>query len=119
MLLNQPFAAEQKDLLLLLGYLYLRTGKPEQSAILFDVLHALDPADAHAAQSLACACLRSGRAEEAVQVLGSLVEQGNDAPLTHLLRGQALAQTGRLAEAARAMRIYTQAHMRPPTATAL
>ncbi len=100
---------EQRDLLRILGYSYHHNGRWEQAAILFSALNALDPDDAFAAKSLACAYVRAGKAEQALPLLDRLVEQGDASAVTHLLRGQALEALGRLAEAARAMKFYVAA----------
>ena len=97
---------EQKDLLCILGYLYQQHGRSSHAAILFAALHALDPEDTFVARSLAHAFIGSGQPEDALAILDALLDRGDTAALTHVLRSQALVQCGRLPEAARAMRFY-------------
>lgn len=100
------FAPEQLDLLRVLGYHHLQNGNPARAAQIFDALQTLHPDDASVSLSLACALLRSKQLEQAMQVLDSIPGTQANSALAWLLRGQALTQTGRMAEAARAMRLF-------------
>lgn len=100
---------EQVDLLRMLAYSYERNGLPARAAVLWSALHALWPSDAMFAKSLAFAQLRSGKPEQSLALLDALLDTGDTSALTHLLRSQALVQTGRLAEASRSMRFYVAA----------
>lgn len=99
----------QRDLLRMLGYSYQRHGRTAQAAVVFGALHALEPDDAFVAQSLAHAHLTCGKPKPALDLLDRLLDRGDTSALTHLLRGQALGQLGRLPEAARSMRFYIAA----------
>jgi regulator of sirC expression with transglutaminase-like and TPR domain len=98
-----------RDMLKLLGYIYLQNGKTEKAAILFAAVHAVDPLDQSAAESLAYAYLRSGAADKALRVVDHFGEQFPVSALSHLLRSQALGATGHKAEAARSMRKFVLA----------
>lgn len=100
------FPPEQLDLLRVLGYHHLQNGNPARAALIFEALQALHPDDANVSLSLACALLRSEQLEQAMQVLEAIPGSHADSALAWLLRGQALTQTGRMAEAARAMRLF-------------
>lgn len=100
------FAPEQLDLLRVLGYHHLQNDNPARAALIFDALQALRPDDASVSLSLACALLRSEQLEQAIQVLESISGRQANSALAWLLRGQTLTQTGRMAEAARAMRLF-------------
>ena len=100
------FSDAQRDLLRVLGYLQLQHGHSGKAATIFDALSATLPADPLLALSHACALLRSGRAAEALAVLEQPTFNGEHLTLAWLLRGQALSRLGRVAEAARAMRMF-------------
>jgi predicted Zn-dependent protease len=106
---QSSLGSEYQDLLRILGYVYLQHGRPERAAILYHALYALSSDDPQVAQSLACAYIRSGKPQDALPILDHLVERGEPSALTYLLRGQALASMGRMAEAARAMRFFVEA----------
>jgi len=107
------------DLMRLLGYVYLQHGQPSRAAVMFDALHALDPADPLAARSLALARLRCGQPDAALAPLQGLLDQGDNHAATHVLRAQALLATGQVTASALAMRAYVAARTAPaaPTAT--
>lgn len=103
------FTDEQRDLLRVLGYLQLQHGNPGKAAAIFDALLATAPSDPRLALSHACALLRSGQSAEALKALDTSGDQsfaGELLTLAWLLRGQALSRLGRVAEAARAMRMF-------------
>ncbi len=100
------FLPRQLDLLNLLGYHHLQHGNPERALVIFDAIHSLRPEDSKVILSLACAQLRCNQPEAAISVLASLPQKNQDDALAWLFRGQALMQTGRVAEGARAMRLF-------------
>lgn len=107
--ITQVFTNEQRDLLHVLGYLQLLHGSPGKAAAIFDALSATLPSDPLLALSHACALQRSGQSAEALAALDTSDAQhfvGEHLTLAWLLRGQALSQLGRVAEAARAMRMF-------------
>ena len=112
-------STRQADVLRVIGFLQLQFGDPSDAAVLFDALHSLVPSDRNIALSLALARLRSGDPLSALEVLDEAMptrlsgeQTASDlrrdvlSPCHHLLRGQALASLGRMAEAARAMRLF-------------
>ena len=100
------FNDAQRDMLRVLGYLQLQHGHARKAATIFDALSASMPADPLLALSHACALLRSGQAAEALAALEPPLFHGEQLTLAWLLRGQALSRLGRVAEAARAMRMF-------------
>ncbi len=100
------FSDTQRELLHVLGYLQLEHGDAGKSATIFDVLCEISPFDPLMALSHACGLLRSGQAAAALASLDRLNFTGEDLTLAWLLRGQALSRLGRVAEAARAMRMF-------------
>ncbi len=100
------FPLQQLDLLRVLGYHHLQNGSSIRAAQIFEALQALHPEDASICLSLACSLLRSGQPDQAMLVLESIPGPQKDSALAWLLRGQALTRNGRLAEAARAMRLF-------------
>ena len=105
-LANEKAFDSQLELLNVLGYQYLQNGQPNRAFLIFDAIQAIDPTNSHYAFAAACACIRSGNAKQALQILDSLTKDQNEVALAWLLRGQALAKLGRMAEAARAMRFF-------------
>jgi len=100
------FPPEQLDLLRVLGYHHLQNGSSVRAAQIFEALQSLHPEDASISLSLACALLRSGQPDQAMLVLDTVPGSQADSALAWLLRGQALTKNGRMAEAARAMRLF-------------
>lgn len=105
-IITDEFPSEQLDLLRVLGYHHLQNGSSVRAAQIFEALQALHPEDASISLSLACALLRSGQPDQALLVLESIPRPHADSALAWLLRGQALTKNGRMAEAARAMRLF-------------
>jgi hypothetical protein len=112
-------SVRQADVLRVIGFLQLQYGDPSDAVVLFDALRALYPSDRNLPLSLALAYLRSGDPLSALEILDGAMPMtltGQEdvaaprhvalAPCHHLLRGQALAGLGRMAEAARAMRLF-------------
>jgi Flp pilus assembly protein TadD len=104
--LSANFDQTHCELLHLLGYQYLQHGSPGKAAMIFEIIIAVDPFNAKALQALACAHLRDQQAERALAVLDQIPEKHRSDALTWLLKGQAFTKLGRLAEAARAMRMF-------------
>lgn len=117
--LSMELPARHSDVLRVIGFLQLQYGNPSDAIVVFDVLRAAFPSDRKIAMSLALAWLRKGEPQSALDVLDDIQSPppADSFPLAaflpdaldpcfHLLRGQALAGLGRLAEAARAMRLF-------------
>ena len=100
------FSDVQRDLLRILGYLQLQHGHAGKAATIFDALSATLPTDPLLALSHACALLRSGQPADALATLEQPIFTNEHLTLAWLLRGQALSRLGRVAEAARAMRMF-------------
>jgi predicted Zn-dependent protease len=96
----------QLELLNVLGYQYLQNGKPQRAFLIFEALQALQPHNSHYAFAAACACIRCNDGNQALLILDSLSKSQHDTAIAWLLRGQALAQLGRMAESARSMRLF-------------
>ena len=109
------FPSEQLDLLRVLGYHHLQNGSSIRAAQIFEALQTLSPDDASVYLSLACALLRSEKPDQALVVLESITGSHADSALAWLLRGQALTRNGRMAEAARAMRLFIQRRAKEKT----
>lgn len=105
---SDDFSRDQYDLLHILGFHHLQHGNPTRAAMIFETILATNPSDAKAAQALACAHLRGEQAELALSVLEKLPSENAGDALTWLLKGQAFNKAGRIAEAARAMRMFIQ-----------
>lgn len=99
---------DQSNLLHLLGYHHLQHGNPSQAALIFESALSFDPLNIKIVQGLACAYLRDGHPEQALALLEKLSNEQKTNALTWLLKGQAFARTGRVAEAAGAMRMFIQ-----------
>lgn len=99
---------DQSNLLHLLGYHHLQHGNASQAALIFESALSFDPLNVKIVQGLACAYLRSGHPEQALSLLEKLPNEHKANALTWLLKGQAFTRTGRVAEAAGAMRMFIQ-----------
>ena len=106
--------ASQRELLELLGFVFLRNARPEKAETLYAALAALEPRNPRHALSLACAQVRCGKPEAALAGLDRMLERGEISAPVHLLRGQALARLQRLPEAERALRAYIAAREAEP-----
>ena len=100
------FLPRQLDLLNLLGYQHLQHGNADRAVVIFDAMHALSPGNTKVILSLAYASLQAGEADKALKVIDDLSSADADHALAWLIKGKALLQTGRVAESARAMRLY-------------
>lgn len=100
---------DQRDLLALLGYFYLRNARPERAEAVYAALAALESTEPQHRLGLACAQVRTGKAEAALAGLDRLLEMGHVVPMAHLLRAQALVALDRHAEARRAMNAFVAA----------
>lgn len=89
------------DVMRLLAHVFLLHNRPDQALVMLRALCVLAPDDLRAMRSLALAAIRAGHAGEADRVLDKLRDSGDPSPVVHLLQGQALAATGRHAEAER------------------
>lgn len=113
--------SQQADVLKIIAFLQLQHGDPSGAIVLFDALRVLFPSEHRITLSLAFAFLRAGDPQGALDVLDDAspslsvdqphlhdIRQESLEPCHHLLRGQALAGLGRMAEAARSMRLFTR-----------
>ena len=100
------FSHVQQDLLRVLGYLQLQHGDAGKAATIFDVLSTISPSDSQLALSHACSLLRARQPAAALAALDQRAFSGEHLTLAWLLRGQALSRLGRVAESARAMRMF-------------
>ena len=105
---NTGLEQDQADLLYLLAYHHLQHGNPSQAALIFESAFSFDPVNAKVMQGLACAYLREGQPERALSMLEKIPQRHRGDALTWLLKGQAFTRTGRVAEAAGAMRMFIQ-----------
>jgi Flp pilus assembly protein TadD len=80
-------------------------------------LSVLAPDDRRVMRSLALAAIRTGQAGEATRTLDKLRDSGDPSAVLHLLQGQALAATGRHAEAERAFSQFAAARAAQQTPT--
>jgi Flp pilus assembly protein TadD len=99
---------DQSNLLHLLGYHHLQHGNASHAALIFESALSFDPLNEKIVQGLACAYLRDGLPEQALSLLEKLTHEHKANALTWLLKGQAFTKTGRVAEAAGAMRMFIQ-----------
>jgi Flp pilus assembly protein TadD len=99
---------DQSNLLHLLGYHHLQHGNASHAALIFESALSFDPLNEKIVQGLACAYLRDGLPEQALSLLEKLTNERKANALTWLLKGQAFTKTGRVAEAAGAMRMFIQ-----------
>jgi Flp pilus assembly protein TadD len=99
---------DQSNLLHLLGYHHLQHGNASQAALIFESALSLDPLNVKIVHGLACAYLRDGHPDQALLLLEKLPNEHRANALTWLLKGQAFTRTGRVAEAAGAMRMFIQ-----------
>ena len=99
---------DQSNLLHLLGYHHLQHGNASHAALIFESILSFDPFNAKIVRGLACAYLRDGHPEQALSLLEKLPNEHRTNALTWLLKGQAFTRTGRVAEAAGAMRMFIQ-----------
>ena len=100
---------EYRDLLSVLGYVYLQNGHAERAVILFNALHALDPEQSSIVNSLAWTSIHCGKAEEALILLDHRLQHSPTSPITHLLRSKAMIALGRSAEGAHSMQLFVRA----------
>lgn len=99
---------DQAHFLHLLGYHHLQHGNASHAALIFESALTFDPLNEKIVQGLACAYLRDGLPEQALSLLDKLPNENKANALTWLLKGQAFKKTGRVAEAAGAMRMFIQ-----------
>ncbi len=99
---------DQSNLLHILGYHHLQHGNTLQAALIFESALSFDPLNVKIVHGLAYAYLRNGQPERALSLLEKLPNEPKTNALTWLLKGQAFTRTGRVAEAAGAMRMFIQ-----------
>ena len=105
---------DQRELLELLGFVFLQNARPEKAESIFAALVALETRQASHSLRLALAQVRGGKHEAALARLDRLLESGEISAAVHLLRGQALVRLGRGPEAERALRAYVAARAAEP-----
>jgi len=105
---------DQRELLELLGFVFLQNARPEKAEAVFAALAALEPRNTRQSLRLALAQVRGGKHEAALTRLDRLLEAGDISAAVHLLRGQSLARLGRGPEAERALRAYVAARAAEP-----
>ena len=105
---------DQRQLLELLGFIFLENARNEKAETVYAALAALDPKNPRHVLALACAQVRNGKFEGALANLDRMLERGDISAPVHLLRGQALARLGRGPEADRALRAYVAAREAEP-----
>lgn len=84
---------QQKEFLLILGYLYLQNTKYHEARIIFEALHLLFPKDYHVIRSLAYAYLEDGEYEQAIQINEEATHatmSSKDRLFFHLIKSKAL-----------------------------
>lgn len=113
---------DQKTILSLLGFVFLRNARAEKAVIVLAALDALQPGQPRTLRSLALAQLRTGKPDRALRTLDRLAMSGQVDAAFHLLRSQALLAAGRTQESHVAMRTHVQlrqaqATTAPATAT--
>ena len=114
--MTPPLEAAQREVLELLGFVFLQNARPEKAEAIYAALLALEPRNPRYALSLACAQVRGGKCEPALGQLDKMLERGDISAPVHLLRGQALAKLGRDSEAQRALKAYIAARQSEPAA---
>lgn len=101
---------QEKNLLNLLGYMFLQSAHPDKAAVVLAALDALAPNQPKVLRALALAQLRSEKPERALGVLDRLAMGGSVDAAFHLLRARSLSALARHDEAAAAMQNYV--HLR-------
>lgn len=104
----------EHEALWMLGYFYLRNGRPDKAQVLFGTLAHLHPQRPRLQTALALAQIRNGKAERALATLDGLAVAGHLDDVFHLLRAQALDALARGSEAAAAMRAFVASRREPP-----
>jgi len=100
---------QQRDAMLLLADVYLEQAQGDKARVLLDGLAVLWPGDADVLRALAYACLRCGRADEALAAADAFVQLGPITPANApilLIRSRALWGLERLDEAHAGLRRY-------------
>jgi predicted Zn-dependent protease len=106
--------AHEADVLRLVAFFYMQSGRPSQAATLYRALSLLQPQDVKHAKSLAYAYLSQGNAEHALEMLDSIVGPNEPSPEVHLMRAQALAALDRIDDAQVSMRAFLSMRRSPP-----
>lgn len=96
------------DLLHVLGYLYLRCGQNRRALYLMRLADVVTPADEGIKRTLAYACLVNEAPQEALDVIAQFDAGGARDAMASLLRGRALLQLGRVAEARAHFQSYVE-----------
>ena len=100
------------DVIALMAHTYLRNALYDKAETLLLALEQLKSGERRTLQALACVRLNTGRPEAALEAAIALLAKGHTDPVSHLLRGLALAQLGRVKEAGSAMQAYRAARIK-------
>jgi type III secretion protein Y len=109
--------AEQRQLLTLLAYVFLRHGQNDKALKLLRAGSRLAANDAEIQKTLAYAELVSGHPGEALTAIGRFAAAGGDdgaASPVQIIRARALLQLDRRAEARDCFRRFVEAHAAGP-----
>lgn len=94
---------QQKNLVQLLAWAWLRHARPEKAATLLAALDVAAPGQRAVLRALALALVRSNEPQRALDVLDRMAVAGGRDAAWHLLRARALAACDRRDEAGLAM----------------
>lgn len=100
--------AQSQNLLSLLGYVLLKSARPDKAAAVLAALDRIAPGERKTLRALALALVRAGKAKQALDTLDRLAIAGGVDAAFHLLRAQALITVGRHDEATVAMDNFLQ-----------
>lgn len=100
---------QEKSLVLLLAWAWLRNARPQKAATLLAALDVVAPGQRQVLRTLALALVRSGEPQRALDTLERMAVTGRADAAYHLLRARALTAADRRAEAAAAMAACLQA----------
>lgn len=90
---------DDKQVLLMLSWLFLQHGQPDKAAALCAEIHTSDPADPVAAAILASISIQNAEPQTALDILRKATFPHDMTRAIALLRGQALNALGRTDEA--------------------
>lgn len=101
--------AGARDVMKMLGFLFMQQGMPERALPLYAALNAHEPGQAEHLRALALVFAKAGRHAQALEALDGLAMAGGVDVRFHLLRAQTLGQLGRTEESEASMRAYLDA----------
>ncbi|WP_374608477.1 hypothetical protein [Diaphorobacter nitroreducens] len=94
---------QQKNLVMLLAWAWLRNARPQKAATLLAALDVVAPGQRQVQRMLALALVRGGEPRRALDTLDRMAVTGAADAAFHLLRARALAACDRRIEAGAAM----------------